>query len=255
MQKKHTQKSFFNTGQNLDLLYGQHAVTEALKNPFRKHKEIFYHDQKSLDCILQQNISLKSTKLSRDIFDSELGSGTTHQGIALLTSKRYEFTVEDFLKKHSDASRIIALDHVTDPQNIGAIIRTAAAFDIDAVLLTEHQSPRNLDRALAKNASGAIEHIQIIRTTNLQQALQKLQQHDFWSFAFDERGSTPLNKTDFSGKTILLFGAEGKGLRRLTKEKCDTLVTLPTNKGFGTLNVSCTVAACLWELQRQSLKD
>src|SRR6185312_874284 len=155
----------------------------------------------------------------------------------------------DELAGQADAT-LLLLDRITDPHNVGAILRSAAAFGALAVILTErHAAPES--GALAKAASGALEHVPLIRVANLARALELLKKGGFWIAGLAAEGSQTLAGAKLTGKVGLALGAEGPGLRRLTREHCDLLVRLPTGGAIDHLNVSNAAAVALYELVRQ----
>src|SRR4029079_10769648 len=132
---------------------------------------------------------------------------------------------------------IVMLDQVSDPHNIGAVLRSAAAFGAAAVIVSEHGTP-TATAALAKAASGALDLVPLVRVVNLARALDRLKQEGFWSSALEEHAPPPLWALDLGARAVLVLGSEGGGLRRLVRERCDTLARLPTRPDMPSLNVS-----------------
>lgn len=160
--------------------------------------------------------------------------GRNHQGIALFVRQIKFWSLNEWIDTQDQKSTIIACDLIEDPHNLGAIIRTAAAFKINGILVTkDKQAP--FEGTLAKSAAGGLEHIPIVQVVNLANAIKHLQKHFYMAFGLDERGSTDWHICD---RNIIVLGQEGKGLRELTRKSCDELISIETNKEFPTLNVS-----------------
>ena len=145
------------------------------------------------------------------------------------------------------------LDQVTDPHNVGAILRSAAAFGAGAVIMTERNAPI-MTGVQAKAASGALEHVHQVHVVNLARARVELQEAGYWRIGLAEEGEKDIGSLDLSGRTVLVLGAEGEGLRQLTKKKCDELARLPTGGPISSLNVSNAAAVALYEVRRQKKK-
>ncbi|MBS0186317.1 MAG: 23S rRNA (guanosine(2251)-2'-O)-methyltransferase RlmB [Proteobacteria bacterium] len=237
-------------------LYGLHAVLEALKNKNRTFDQLLFLTKSAPDLTLLletkcPNVSISPQLVEEEMFQRVLPKEAVHQGIALLTSPLPSVSLEDILDQYPEGPlTLLFLDQVTDPQNVGAILRSAAAFKIQGVGLTERHSPP-LTGTLAKAASGALEMIPLILLKNLVQSLDLLKKHGFWCLGLDENASQTLDQINLPERVVFILGSEGEGLRRLSRENCDFLVKIPTSPLFSTLNVSTSAAICLYENQRQ----
>ncbi len=228
------------------LLYGMHAVVEALNNPRRKLGRLFVTDNAlaRLTEIVGEP-RRKPVAVRGDELDRLLPQGAVHQGIALEAEPLPALDIEDL----PDNGLVLVLDQITDPHNVGAIIRTAAAFAIDAIILTERHSP-DMAGVLAKTASGGLEHVPLIVVPNLAQALMKLGDRAYWRVGLDSEGPSPLGDLAKTRPLALVLGAEGKGLRRLTRERCDTMARLEMPGAIKSLNVSNACAIALYAVTR-----
>lgn len=236
-------------------LYGVHACKAALNNKNRIFFELCLLNEKLLEQIASDiTIPVNKVKTVDKIwFEKKFGIGTVHQGVAIQVSALPSYSFEE-LEEIDDLNQlVIVLDQVSDPHNVGAIIRSAAAFGAKAIIMTDRNAPDE-SGVLAKSASGALELVPIIRCPNLAQAIEKLKKIGFWTYGFAEAGTTSLQEADFSGKVALILGAEGKGMRRLTSENCDFLVCLETSQSFSTLNVSNAAAIALYTVFCQQQK-
>jgi 23S rRNA (guanosine2251-2'-O)-methyltransferase len=192
--------------------------------------------------------------LEREALAALLPPGAVHQGLALEVEPLAEPGLDDLLRELETASSrcvIVALDQVSDPQNIGAVLRSAAAFGARAVLIAAHGTPP-VTGALAKAASGAVDRVPLIRVVNIARALSQLKQNAFWVCGLDEAADQPLSAIDFGARAVLVLGSEGSGMRRLVREHCDYLARLPTSPAQPTLNVSNAAAVALYELARRT---
>ena len=242
-------------------LYGIHPVLAALANPRRRALRVLLTAEAEgslgprLDVLAQNHPAglPKPEILARETIDRVLPRGAVHQGVAAQVQGLDDTDIEDICRatEGQDSARVIVLDQVTDPHNVGAVIRSAAAFGAAAVIMPERNSPGD-GGALAKSASGALERVPLVRVVNLARALGRLKQAGFWCVGLDADASTPINDADLSGKVALVLGAEGEGLRRLTREHCDLMVRIPINRGLDSLNVSNAAAVSLYELARRA---
>ena len=246
-------------GQGGELLYGLHAVAAAWTNPDRTCRRLLVTDS-GRTALADALASAKAaglprpapTPVERTELDRLLPAGAVHQGMVLDAGPRPEVALEELCALASSDSNalVVVLDQVTDPHNVGAILRSASAFGAKAVLVTERHAPE-VTGVLAKSASGALESVALVRVTNLVRALSELQQAGFWCVGLAESGQRTLAQLDLSGRTAIVLGAEGAGLRRLTMERCDEIVRLPTQGPIGSLNVSNAAAVALYEVARR----
>ena len=168
-----------------------------------------------------------------------------HQGIAVLCDPLPELDLADL----EEARLLVVLDQVTDPHNVGAILRSAAAFGAEALILAERHGPAE-SGVLAKAASGALEHVALVRVKNLARAMLSLGDMGFIRLGLDSEHAEPLDRIKVGDKTAIVLGAEGKGLRRLTRDHCDRLVRLDMPGPIKSLNVSNAAALALYALSR-----
>jgi 23S rRNA (guanosine2251-2'-O)-methyltransferase len=229
-------------------LWGIHACKTALQNPHRKCFRLLITDS----TLKELPIALKELPCKYEVVEGGgltrlLAPGAVHQGIALEVAPLEE---SSFLELNQQESGVlVVLDQVTDPHNVGAILRTAKALGALGVIMTDRNAPP-LSGVLAKAASGALDLLPVWKVTNLARTLDELKKFGFWTMGLDEGGTQVLSKKDAPSKVALILGAEGEGMRRLTQERCDFLVKLPTNPEFSTLNVSVAMALALYELVR-----
>jgi 23S rRNA (guanosine2251-2'-O)-methyltransferase len=236
-------------------LYGTHAVAAALKNPARRLRRLVITEeaQSALGLECPTPWPIQPEFLLRDKIDQLLGarqgSGIVHQGVALLTDQLTAPALLDALKRPGP---ILVLDQISDPRNIGALMRTAQAFGAAAVIAQERNAPEETG-ALAKVASGALELIPLLRIVNIARALIVLKSADVWVVGLDGTSPNRLNGPSFAGRRVaLVLGNEGEGMRRLTRETCDEIAALAMPGGMESLNVSAAGAVALYELTRES---
>ena len=231
-------------------IYGQHAVAAALANPARRCTRLLATDTATIPV---ENPPISPEIVGREVIDALLPPGAVHQGLALLADPLPEMDVTDLAALAAERPRIltIALDQVTDPQNVGAVMRSAAAFGAAALIVPERHSP-DTTGALAKAASGALEAVPLLRPNNLVRALEALKEAGFWAVGFDMDAPQALPGADLPDRCILVLGAEGRGLRRLTRETCDLMVHVPMTGAVESLNVSASAAVALYEWSRRA---
>jgi 23S rRNA (guanosine2251-2'-O)-methyltransferase len=196
------------------------------------------------------DFAAKSEILSREELAHRLPAGAVHQGIAALFAPLEEPLLEDVLARCGEHALVLALDQVSDPHNVGAILRSAAAFGVAGLVVTDRHAPADTG-VLAKAASGALELVPMVRAVNLARTLDQLKDAGFWLYGLDEQGEVALGELDLAGRVAIVLGAEGEGLRRLTAEKCDRLATIPTEAKFAALNVSNAAAVAAYEWARR----
>ena len=230
------------------LIVGKHAVLEALKNPSRKIERVFLTEdaQKKLNRE-NQNLNLfKKTSVfykSRRELDNLCGKDeTAHQGLVAEVEQLEEVTLKEFILENTkDNLNLIALEEVTDPRNIGSIIRSAVAFNIDGIIVKARSFPSK-SKLLYKSASGGVEYINIFKVSNLNTTLKYLKSKDFWVSAFDVSAVKDFTKNNWKGKNILLFGSEGYGIKEKTLNNADFRFKIKINKKIESLNISNTVS-------------
>ncbi len=232
------------------ILYGHHAVVEALRNPRRQFQRLLATEN-ALKRLQDEGISIpRIIEVVRPgAIDRELTPDAVHQGLLLEADP----LVGPDLDSLPDDSLVLVLDQITDPHNVGAIIRTAAAFAAAAIVTTARHSPEATG-VLAKSASGGLEHIPIITVRNLSDALDKLAQRGFQRVGLDSEGDVPMDDVEMHRPLALVLGAEGKGLRQKTRTFCDVLARLDMPGAIKSLNVSNATAIALHTAVRKSSK-
>lgn len=234
-------------------MYGRHAVTAALHNPKRAIERIHVTKAQLVDMQAEiRKTGPRGAKLldkmqvaDASFFSQTFADDAVHQGIAALVHPLPATTLE-----HLEGPCVVVLDQVTDPHNIGAILRSAAAFGACAVVVTREHSAGE-SGVMAKAASGTLERIPLVPVVNLAQALATLKERGYWCLGLDAAGEKAIHEAPDFAKVALVMGAEGKGLRRLTAEHCDVLVRLPMESGVESLNVSNATAVALYALYQQ----
>jgi 23S rRNA (guanosine2251-2'-O)-methyltransferase len=237
----------------MDILYGLHPVEEALRSGSRKFDHLCVardrHDQrlqKIIDAARESGVRLRfepREELTR------LARTAAHQGVVAIARTREFLDLEDLLTG-PEPRLLLALDGIEDPQNLGALLRTADASGVDGVLLTERRAAP-LSPVAVKASAGAAEHVRIARVVNLVRALEQLKEQNIWCVGLDERGTTGYDDYDFTSNTVVVLGREGSGLHDLVRRTCDHLLRIPMAGAVASLNVSAAGAVVLFEAARQ----
>ena len=223
------------------LLFGLHAVEAALSNPNRPVYALRGTENAAFrlgPLIAKRNIPIERV-LPKDL-DRQLGADTVHQGVALEVGPLEPLGLDDV----DSQGILLLLDQVTDPHNVGAALRSAAAFGASGLVLTERHSPP-LTGTLAKSASGALDLVPIVQVKNLAEALAELGERGVLRIGLAEEADATLEDTELTLPLALVLGAEGKGLRKLTRERCDLLCRISTVSALASLNVSNAAAITL----------
>ncbi len=231
------------------LIAGKHAVYEALKNPSRRVLRVFLTEQskKNLNRENQNSDLLKGIKLfykTKNELDRLCSKDlVSHQGLIAEVEHKEEESLRNyinFLGKKKNIT-LVALEEVTDPRNIGSIIRSAVSFNIDGIIVKERHYPSE-SKILYKSASGCVEHINIFEVANINTTLKYLKSKNFWICGFDKDGNKDFTKHDWEGNNVLLFGSEGYGLKYQTLKNSDFLLKIQINKKIESLNISNSAA-------------
>ncbi len=228
-------------------IHGYHAATHALYNEDRAIKEIFITKNAYKKIVENSNIDIHkfNTKIVESkIINGMLGGNQVHQGILIVSEKKKIIAINDY--DFSNSKRVIFLDNVVDPRNIGAIIRTCAAFNCKTIITTNKFE--QLDEGIiAKASSGGLEYIDIITSNNLSNCLNELKKNKYWLIGFDSEANSNIEDSVFNlqDRIVLIFGEEGKGIRNLTKKLCDMTYRVNTIGEIKSLNVSVAIGIIL----------
>ena len=227
-------------------IIGQHAVIEALRNPKRKVLRIFLTEES------KKNIHKKNPnknllndvkvyfKTKKELDKYSTRENLQHQGYVAEIEHLQKPILKEYIKEKNEIT-LICLDGVTDPRNIGSLIRSAASFNIDGVIIKERNFPSE-SKLLYKAASGAIEYINIFEVSNINSTLKNLKEKNFWVYGFDGNGKKDFIDIEWKGNNILLFGSEGSGMHKHTSKYADFLVKIEINEKIESLNISNSAA-------------
>ena len=227
-------------------IIGQHAVIEALRNPKRKVLKVFLTEEskknihkKSPNKNLLSDVKIYfKTKKELDKYSTK--ENLQHQGYVAEIEHLQKTILKEFIQE-KDKITLICLDGVTDPRNIGSVIRSAASFNIDGIIIKERNFPSE-SKLMYKAACGAIEYINIFEVSNINSTLKNLKEKNFWVYGFDGNGKKNFTDVQWTGNNILLFGSEGSGMHKHTSKYADFLVKIEINKKIESLNISNSAA-------------
>ena len=234
-------------------IIGQHAVIEALKNPKRKVLRLFLTEES------KKNIHRKSpkknlledvkvyfkTKKELDKYSNK--ENLLHQGYVAEIEHLQKPVLKEFIKNKNDLI-LACLDNVTDPRNIGSLIRSAVSFNLDGIIVKDRHFPSE-SKLMYKAASGCMEYINIFEVSNINSTLKNLREKNFWVYGFDSNGDKKFTEIKWNGNNILLFGSEGFGIRQYTSKYTDFFVKIEINKNVESLNISNTASIVFHHLQ------
>jgi len=235
-------------------LYGRHTVVAAIKNPVRILRRLIATSEEAArlkDENLIPNNDIVEV-VPRIKLDEIIGVSSVHQGIALQTSPLPQPSVDELLVRFANKRPhlFIVLDQVTDPQNVGAVIRSSAAFNVQAVIAQDRRAPDE-SPSMAKAASGAMEIVPYVKVTNVARTVEQFKSNEIWTVGLDNKATTVFSSSNLAASLALVIGAEGHGLRRLVAANCDELAKLPISANIDSLNVSTAAAIALYEISRQ----
>ena len=237
------------------LIWGIHPVLEALRAG--RVSAIRIADREDKRLALLREAASKNGVAVRRVAAAELdraSRGNVHQGVVAEVTDRTSVSVEDLVTGARGAPLIVVLDGIEDPHNVGAIVRTVDAAGADGVVRQQrHAAP--LGGATAKASAGAVAHVKVAEVVNVARALEMLKRVGVWTVGLAGEAPKPYDEIDYTLPTALVVGAEGPGLRRLVRERCDWLVSIPLHGHVQSLNVSVAAGIVLFEARRQRLKE
>ena len=243
------------------LIAGKHAVTEALKNSSRNVLRVYLTEdsKKNINRENQSSNILKNVKIfykTKKELDRLCGNEQiSHQGLIAEIEHLEEISLKNFLDENENKKNItfVALEEVTDPRNIGSIIRSASSFNIDGLIVKERIFP-NESKLLYKSASGCMEHLNIFEVSNINTSLKYLKTKNFWTCGFDNTGEKDFTAHDWNGNNVLLFGSEGYGLKHHTIKNADFMMKININKKVESLNIANSAAIVFHHINKNRKK-
>ncbi len=240
-----------------NIIYGHHAVLSVLKHEPETIVELWVdagrHDGRAKEIVDLARLSgISAKRIKRELLDDKTNSAR-HQGFVASsqqTTTLDEKSLETMLGKLDESAFLLLLDGIQDPHNLGACLRSADAAGVHGVIIPRDKSC-SLTATVRKVASGAVESLPLFQVTNLVRTMEMLKQTGIWLYGTDSKADSSVFNTDFNGAVAIVMGAEGKGLRRLTREHCDTLMSLPMSGSVSSLNISVAAGICMYEVVRQ----
>lgn len=232
------------------VIYGIHPVLEALRAGRVTRLRVADRGGRAREVVsvaVEHGVPVE--QVPADVLD-RLARGGVHQGVLAEVEELHTYGIEDLVRGAAGPALIVVLDGIEDPHNLGAILRTADAAGVDGVVV---QSRRSAARsgATAKASAGALSHVRIAEVVNIARALDELKEAGLWTVGLAGEAGAPYDQIDMTGPTAIVLGAEGEGLRRLVREKCDFLAAIPMRGHVGSLNVSVAGGIALFEAVRQ----
>ena len=244
---KYVQNSTIFMNKSSFFIVGKHPVIEALKNPNRKVLRVFLTEEskKTIHREYQKQNLLKNIKIhfktKKELDNYTSKEQLMHQGYVAEVEHLENFTLKDFIKNNKKDLNFVCIDEVTDPRNIGSLIRSAASFNIDGLIVKERSFPSE-SKLLFKAASGCLEHINIFKVSNINSTLKFLREKNFWVYGFDTSAEKNFTGVKWNKNNVLLFGSEGFGMRKHTNKYVDFLLRIDINKNIESLNISNSAA-------------
>lgn len=226
-------------------IYGKNVAVETLKNNKKVHKVYItrnFNDEWIISALQKQNIRVEY----KDKFELDKLANGNHQGIILSVPDYKYFELENLLEKESPL--LVILDHVEDPHNLGAIIRTCEAAGVDGIVLPKNRSVE-VNATVMKTSAGALEYMKIAQVTNISQTMKRLKKEGFWIVGTDMDG-TNYSDVDYKGKMALVIGNEGNGMSRIVREHCDFIASIPMIGKINSLNASVAAGIMIYEAVR-----
>jgi 23S rRNA (guanosine2251-2'-O)-methyltransferase len=233
------------------IIYGMNPVLEALRAGRVKELRIGDRGGERMRRLLAlaAERGVRVRRVPADALDRDSRHGV-HQGVVADVEDPEEYSVDDLVRAAEGPPLIVVLDGIEDPHNLGAILRTADAAGADGLVLQRRRSAA-LDGAAAKASAGAVAHVRIAEVVNIARAIEELKEAGVWTVGLAGDATTPYDSIDFTSPSAIVLGAEGTGLRRLVRERCDFLAAIPMQGRVGSLNVSVAAGIALFEAVRQ----
>jgi 23S rRNA (guanosine2251-2'-O)-methyltransferase len=241
----------------MDRLIGFHAVEEALRAGRALDRIVIAsgrHGERIEELVQLARSRGVTVRFEDRAQVDRLAGMREHQGVVALAAAKHAHSLEDLLRAGAQPGAqkglLVLLDGVEDPQNLGAIVRTALAAGAGGLVIPERRAA-SLTETVARASAGALNHLRVARVTNLVRAMEEMKEAGYWLVGLDERAEKSYTEVDFTGATGIVLGGEGKGLHELTRKRCDFLVSIPTSGPVRSLNVSVAAGVMLFEAVRQ----